>query len=218
MLEKLADFPTDENGLMVGRDLPLAKPHRHLGHLLPIYPLYQITWDKPADREVIEKSLRHGAAPGLTGDFSNFTEAWAACIHATTGQSQTAYRLFMNCFNTLWPNTMFAFSGQNIETPLVAVQPIHEMLLQSWGGKIRVFPAVPEAWPDITFHDLRAEGAFLVSAVRQGGRTHGSGLRAWLANRVASGRISKGRFGAWGHSGCSETAGGSPRAQVKERR
>jgi hypothetical protein len=45
------------------------------------------------------------------------------------------------------------------------------MLLQSWGGTIRVFPAMPAAWPEAVFHDLRAEGAFLVSAGWKGGRT-----------------------------------------------
>jgi len=45
------------------------------------------------------------------------------------------------------------------------------MLLQSWGDRIRIFPAVPDDWEDAVFHDLRAEGAFLVSAVRRKGRT-----------------------------------------------
>jgi hypothetical protein len=45
------------------------------------------------------------------------------------------------------------------------------MLLQSWGKCIRVFPACPSAWRDASFHDLRAEGGFLVSAVRKDGRT-----------------------------------------------
>jgi hypothetical protein len=52
------------------------------------------------------------------------------------------------------------------------------MLLQSWSdpakdesGPIRIFPAVPAAWQDVEFRDLRAEGAFLVSAKRRGGRT-----------------------------------------------
>ena len=45
------------------------------------------------------------------------------------------------------------------------------MLLQSWGGKIRIFPAVPDSWQDVVFHDLRAEGAFLVSAKRKNGKT-----------------------------------------------
>ena len=36
---------------------------------------------------------------------------------------------------------------------------------------IRVFPAVPDQWPNAVFHNLRTAGAFLVSAVRKGGRT-----------------------------------------------
>ena len=45
------------------------------------------------------------------------------------------------------------------------------MLLQSWGGTIRAFPAVADAWSDLAFHDLRTEGAFLVSAKRKDGKT-----------------------------------------------
>lgn len=48
---------------------------------------------------------------------------------------------------------------------------VMEMLLQSWGGKIRVFPAVPDFWPDAWFRSLRAEGAFLVTARRREGKT-----------------------------------------------
>ncbi len=52
------------------------------------------------------------------------------------------------------------------------------MLIQSWSdpaldesGPIRLFPAVPSEWPDIEFHNLRTEGAFLVSAKRSRGIT-----------------------------------------------
>jgi hypothetical protein len=58
-----------------------------------------------------------------------------------------------------------------METPLHAAAAVQEMLLQSWGDRIRVFPAVPDAWADVIFHDLRAEGAFLVSAARRAGQT-----------------------------------------------
>ena len=43
------------------------------------------------------------------------------------------------------------------------------MLLQSHTGVIRVFPAVPEDWKDVFFNNLRAVGAFLVSAEMKGG-------------------------------------------------
>ena len=72
---------------------------------------------------------------------------------------------------TLRPNTMYMESGPVIETPLSGAQCVHEMLLQSWGKKIRVFPAVPSQWQDVRFQDLRAEGAFLVSSIRKGGKT-----------------------------------------------
>jgi hypothetical protein len=45
------------------------------------------------------------------------------------------------------------------------------MLLQSWGDTLRIFPAVPGAWKEASFQDLRAQGAFLVSAARREGRT-----------------------------------------------
>jgi hypothetical protein len=34
-----------------------------------------------------------------------------------------------------------------------------------------VFPGVPDSWPDVTIDKMRTEGAFLVSAVRRGGKT-----------------------------------------------
>jgi alpha-L-fucosidase 2 len=48
---------------------------------------------------------------------------------------------------------------------------VHEMLLQSWGGKLRIFPAVPGQWKDAAFENLRAEGGFIVSARRVAGKT-----------------------------------------------
>jgi alpha-L-fucosidase 2 len=48
------------------------------------------------------------------------------------------------------------------ETSLTAA--VNEMLLQGWGGRLRIFPAVPEKWQDASFHNLRAEGGYLVSA------------------------------------------------------
>jgi alpha-L-fucosidase 2 len=42
------------------------------------------------------------------------------------------------------------------------------MLLQSHTGVIRIFPAIPEDWEDAGFENLRARGAFLVSASLEG--------------------------------------------------
>jgi hypothetical protein len=46
-----------------------------------------------------------------------------------------------------------------------------DCMLQSWGGVVRVFPACPAEWKDLSFHNLKAEGAFEVSALRKNGKT-----------------------------------------------
>ena len=48
-------------------------------------------------------------------------------------------------------------------------ESLHDLLLQSFGGVIRIFPAVPDGWKDASFYNLRTEGAFLVSAQRKDG-------------------------------------------------
>ena len=47
--------------------------------------------------------------------------------------------------------------------------PLQEMMLQSWDGALRIFPAWPRAL-EARFDDFRAEGAFLVSAAWANGR------------------------------------------------
>ena len=59
-----------------------------------------------------------------------------------------------------------------LDEPTNGLDPagIQEMLLQSHTGVIRVFPAVPVAWQDVSFDKLRAMGAFLVSAEKVAGQ------------------------------------------------
>ena len=58
------------------------------------------------------------------------------------------------------------------------------MLLQSWGGKVRVFPAVPSKWQDVSFRDLRAEGGFIISANRKDGKTVSLQIRAVVDSKL----------------------------------
>jgi hypothetical protein len=56
-----------------------------------------------------------------------------------------------------------------VEGGFGAAAAINEILLQSWNGKIRLFPGLPDSW-NASFRQLRAENAFLVSAERVAGR------------------------------------------------
>jgi hypothetical protein len=56
-----------------------------------------------------------------------------------------------------------------LEAGFAAAAAVMDLLLQSDGGVIRLFPAVPAEWRDVRFWRLRAEGAFVVSARREEG-------------------------------------------------
>ncbi|NUR02339.1 MAG: Tat pathway signal sequence domain protein [Streptomyces sp.] len=174
ILAKLTPYPVDENGFMIGAGTPYAQSHRHYSHLLMVYPLYLVNWDQPEQRELIEKTVVRWHA--LTGAHRGYSYTGAASMYAMMGRGDTALTYLKKFFDptTRYPcraNTHYTEAGPVIETPLSASQSLHDMLCQSWGGVVRVFPAVPPSWPDVTLHDFRTQGAFLVSAVRTKGVT-----------------------------------------------
>jgi alpha-L-fucosidase 2 len=172
-LSNLAPLAVDDTGFMIGPGRPLRESHRHFSHLIGVYPLRVVTLDDPANRELVTKSINHWIAllkqgGGLTG----YTHTGAAAMWALLGDGDRALqRLYTMLNNFGTPNTLYRENGPVIETPLSVATSLQDMLLQSYGGKLHVFPAVPTAWKDTTFANLRGEGAFLVSAVRREGRT-----------------------------------------------
>ncbi|GAA2809821.1 glycosyl hydrolase family 95 catalytic domain-containing protein [Crossiella cryophila] len=177
VLDKLTGYPVDANGYMIGAGAPFAKSHRHYSHLLQVYPLYEITWEQPEHRKLIETSLEHWIS--FEGALQGYSFTGAASISAQMGRGDKAeFYLGELLRRFVKPNTMYQESGPVIETPLSAAQSLHDMLCQSWGGVIRVFPAVPASWREAVLHEFRTEGAFLLSAKRSGGATQWVRLRS----------------------------------------
>ncbi|MGW3659856.1 glycosyl hydrolase family 95 catalytic domain-containing protein [Streptomyces sp. NPDC005151] len=170
VLDRLVAPPQGPDGLWIGGDRRLTSSHRHFSHLLWFYPMYLLDVNDPANRDLLERSLQHWV--GFTGALQGYTFTGASSMSSLLGDGDRA----LEYLNTLLdryvkPNTMYAESGPVIETPLAGAQSLHDMVISSWGGVVRVFPAVPSTWDDVAFHNLRAEGAFEVSAVRRGGAT-----------------------------------------------
>lgn len=170
VLRNLTGYPIDSTGLRIGRDVAFSQSHRHFSHMLMIYPLHLMNWEQPENRNLIKKSLEHWHS--FKGALQGYSFTGGASMYAMMGDGNKAEEYLNQLLNRyVKPNTMYLETGPVIETPLSAVTSIHELLLQSWGNKIRVFPAVPDHWQDVSFSDLRTEGAFLVSAVRKNGET-----------------------------------------------
>lgn len=188
--QRLAPFPTDKNGYMIGANTPLAQSHRHFSHMLMIYPLGLVSPDNPEDRELIKRSLAHWI--GFRGGLEGYSYVVAAAIAARLGEGDTALAHLKDLIRQyVRRNTMYTEAGPVIETPLAAAQSIHELLLQSRDDSIFVFPALPSSWQDVRFDDLRAQGAFLVSAERRAGVTTSVRVRS-LAGKPCRLRLPKG--------------------------
>ncbi|WP_179232970.1 glycosyl hydrolase family 95 catalytic domain-containing protein [Paenibacillus rigui] len=169
VLERLTPYPENTHGLMLGKDAPIEFGHRHFSHLLAVFPLHLLTGERQEEKELIHKSLRYWT--GMEGDMRGFTFTGAASIAASIGLGDEALQYIRSFLHLIKPNTMYREAGPVMESPLACAESIQDLLLQSWGDKIRVFPAMPGEWKEAVFHDLRAEGAFLVSASRKEGRT-----------------------------------------------
>jgi hypothetical protein len=184
-LDHLRQFPEDETGLMIAEGVPYAYSHRHFSHLLALYPLHTIHPDMgEAATALFKKSVDHWWS--MPEQLLAYSCTAGTCMYATLGDGDTALekldRMLGNSYHSGQPrphntmgvtwNTMYREGGGPvIESPLSAVESIDYMMLQSWGNAIRVFPAMPSAWPDAEFHQLRTEGAFLVSACWKAGKT-----------------------------------------------
>ncbi len=166
--ENLTEYPKDKNGYMIARGVPFAQGHRHFSHLLMNYPLYLVNDDHPGAKELAVKSVRHWQS---LGGRQGYSLAGASSISSAYGLGNDSLEYLDGLKPFILSNTMYKEAGPVIETPLFGAQSIHDMLLQGWGGTIRVFPAVADAWGDVVFHDLRTEGAFQVSAERKNGKT-----------------------------------------------
>jgi hypothetical protein len=171
VLARLVPYEVDpQTGMMVGKNIPFNRSHRHWSHLFMIYPFHEWDWDNPDHRPLMEKSLDNWTS--RTTAFAGYSWLGAASMYASAGDGDKALE-FLHTFleKSPLPNTLYREGPPVIETPLACARTLQEMLMTSYGGCIRIFPGVPPAWHDISFANLRAEGAFLVSAVRKGGVT-----------------------------------------------
>ena len=93
-------------------------------------------------------------------------------MYAMLGEGDVALDYFKQLNSQfIQPNTLYKESGPVIETPLALAASLQEMSLQFWNGIVRVFPAIPSSWKNVSFSNFRTDGAFLISAKKEDGVT-----------------------------------------------
>jgi alpha-L-fucosidase 2 len=148
------------------------------------------------DRRMIDASFRELDRLG-TSQWTGYTFSWMAAMRARAGRGDEALRYLRDYVESFIVRNGFHVNGEQtrkglsdlhyrpftLEGNFAAAQAVHEMLLQSWGGVVRVFPAVPRQWSEAGFADLRAEGGFAVSAERRDRRTQRVVIRSTASGR-----------------------------------
>ena len=140
--------------------------HRHYSHLFMIYPYHMLDWENPAD------SARMALSVDRWNGNTGYSLTGKASMLCSRGDGEAALAL-MKRFLAGWVrhNTLYNESGPVIETPFAAMCSFEDMYMQDWGDRIRVFWGCPDSWKDCAFSNMRAAGAFRVSARREHGHT-----------------------------------------------
>ncbi|WP_075557969.1 glycosyl hydrolase family 95 catalytic domain-containing protein [Parabacteroides timonensis] len=185
MNDQLPDYDLDKEGaLTFAKGFPYDQSHRHFSHAMAIHPLGMLDWSQgEKSRQIIKATLRklQDCGPDY---WTGYSYSWFGNMKARAFDGEGAadeLRTFAECFclrNTFHVNgdqtksgkSKFTYRPFTLEGNFAFASGIQEMLLQSHTGIVRVFPAIPAAWSDVSFENLRAMGAFLVSAEKRDGK------------------------------------------------
>ncbi|MCH5600649.1 glycosyl hydrolase family 95 catalytic domain-containing protein [Niabella ginsengisoli] len=180
VLKQLPDYDTNETGLTIAPGQNLDGSHRHIAQAMAIYPLALLDVNKKDDATIIKNSLRRIEEKG-TRAWCGYSFSWMASIYARAYEADSAAKqLKIFATNFCSPNSFhlngdqkggqysnFTYRPFTLEGNFAFAQGVHELLLQSREGYIEVFPAVPRSWSEVSFTNLRTEGAFIVSAKKK---------------------------------------------------
>lgn len=152
--------------------------HRHVSHLLGLYPFSLIT---SQDRRLFEAAEKTIERRGHGGDVG-WSNAWKTCFFARLHDGEKAHwylsrligrNAFPNLMNACWPGRLYQIDGN-----FGGCAGIVEMLLQSHAGEIGLLPASPGVWPEGEIRGVRARGGFVVDFAWREGKVVSFSIRA----------------------------------------
>jgi len=183
----LSEWPAlavdQKSGLLFASDAPYEESHRHFSHQVGYHPLAIVDYSNgEKDQETIRNTINTIDSLGSL-QFVGYSFSWLGNMKARAfdgkGAAETL-KLFATSFclpNSFHVNgdqsgkgySNFTYRPFTLEGNFAFAAGLQEMLLQSHTRTIHIFPAIPKDWENIAFNQLRAEGAFLVSATMANG-------------------------------------------------
>ena len=199
ILRKLAPLAVDREGIRMNAEQRLPESHRHLGHLMAIYPLEQISYRTEEGKQIIDDSVRHLEELG-NGFWCCFTYGWIANLYAIQGNGNAAwyalktfcdYYLSRNNFNLNFDYRNYGVTSWHqgrpftLESNFGFSDALQNMLLSDRDGELVFFPALPENFRGTaSFSRFLARGGITVSAAIREGKLEELKLSATRPVRV----------------------------------
>lgn len=143
--------------------------HRHMSHLLGLYPLNLISPQTPDLYEAAKKTIERRLANG--GGHTGWSKAWIINFYA---RLQDGEKCGEQVQSLLQKSTLISLLSTHppfqIDGNFGGAAGISEMLLQSQNNEIHILPALPSSWPSGKITGLRARGGYTIAMSWQSGR------------------------------------------------